>query len=46
MESLDQEYQDWLADPDAQREYLAWSLLQDLFLLLTLLEKENHEFLH
>jgi hypothetical protein len=34
MESVtDKEYQDWLADPVAQLEYLLWSISQDLQLL-------------
>jgi hypothetical protein len=42
MEDLiDQEYGDWLSDPDAQAEYLLWALTQDL---KQLLQKENHEF--
>lgn len=35
METVnDQEYQDWLADPEAQAEYLLWALTQDLNQLL------------
>jgi hypothetical protein len=31
MESVtDKEYQDWLADPVAQLEYLLWSISQNL----------------
>ena len=34
METLsEKEYQEWLADPDAQLEYLLWSISQDLQLL-------------
>jgi len=34
METLsEKEYQEWLADPDAQLEYLLWSIAQDLQLL-------------
>jgi hypothetical protein len=41
MESMiDQEYQDWLADPEAQAEYLLWVLTQELSQTL---QKENHE---
>jgi 3-phenylpropionate/cinnamic acid dioxygenase small subunit len=38
MEDLDQEYQEWLADPEAQAEYLLWALTQE-----QTLQKENHE---
>lgn len=35
MESLiDQEYQDWLVDPESQAQYLLWALTQDLKQLL------------
>jgi hypothetical protein len=30
MEGVDEEYQEWLADPDAQLEYQLWSISQDL----------------
>jgi|GEM_PF-5490703 hypothetical protein len=30
MESVEQEYQDWLADPVAQLEYKLWLISQDL----------------
>lgn len=40
MESVtDKEYQDWLADPVAQLEYLLWSISQDL----QFLQKETNE---
>jgi 3-phenylpropionate/cinnamic acid dioxygenase small subunit len=38
MENLDQEYQEWLADPEAQAEYLLWALTQE-----QTLQKENYE---
>ena len=34
------EYQDWLADSDAQLEYQIWATNQDL---KSLIQKENHD---
>jgi hypothetical protein len=37
--TLEEQYQEWLADPDAQLEYQLWAKTEDL----KLLESENHD---
>ena len=39
--TLEEQYQEWLADPEAQLEYQLWAIEEDL---KTLLQKvENHD---
>jgi hypothetical protein len=38
--TLEEQYQEWLADPVAQLEYQLWAIEEDL---KTLLQKENHD---
>ena len=38
--TLEEQYQEWLADSDAQLEYQLWAIEEDL---KSLLQKENHD---